>query len=267
MSKKRQGGVTIDQWWEETFKEREELLRATFGTTSPLGWVTAFSWDHPRLMIPGACALTFPPKDHRKLWLCLSHGLTQPLNPIPRTRPGDQSAYGWEFGILTPNECDWSPLILYELLTYIKETDVTIGPGQRVPMVFYEEGGKVRPQLRDLQLDDPYLPLGEMRALLIWPYLFYPERFTTSTGSFGILIGTSITGREWEMAKDTSTGHVLLLLLKTGIGQLSDISRTSIWDVGSYTEEWEQIRHLPEPDVEDQLFRMTKEVRRLRPMD
>ena len=95
-------------WWEKSFKEREELLRERLGQTDPLGYVNSFSWNDPNLIIPGACALCFPPQSvDRHHWLYLGHGLTQPLEPQPPI-PGRWSGYGCEFGILTRDTSPWA---------------------------------------------------------------------------------------------------------------------------------------------------------------
>jgi hypothetical protein len=80
----RRKGISEEErsriWWEKSFKEREELLRERFGETEPPGYVISFSWDDPDLIIPGACALCFPPQGaDRHHWLYLGHWLTQPL--------------------------------------------------------------------------------------------------------------------------------------------------------------------------------------------
>jgi len=225
------------------------MLQERFGDTSPPNWVTSFSWRDPRLVIPGACALTFPPTSDRGHWLCLTHGLTQPLRP---TAAGFQgvSGYGWEFGITTSQRADWAPYALYEILTYWKRTKRRIEVGHRVPMVFYDRKDGLRPLVRDIQPDDPYQPEGEVRALLFWPYLLHPGELVTSTGSFRLLIGATITQSEWAMAAATSSAHLLLLMVRARVYQTSDPKRNTLTTNPEWSQVWEEVRLLPQPTVE-----------------
>jgi hypothetical protein len=52
-----------------------------------------------------------------------------------------------------------------------------------------------------------------------------PSSFGTSVGSFQLLIGTTITEAEWAFAKEHSSKHLMLLLFRCGIGQISDLAR------------------------------------------
>jgi len=237
-------------WWEKTFHEREVLLRERFGETDPPGHVISFSWRD--LIVPGACALCFPPKiPERTHWLYLSHGLTQPLKPEPPVRER-WSGYGCEFAILTKEKSPWATDALYKLITYWKLAEATIGLGHRVPMAFFDDRSDdmIRPELGMVQQDDPVSPLGEMRALLFWTYMIQPKPLWTSTGYFDILVGTAITEREWEMAKETSSTHILYLLSQTGIGQVSELRRTTLTHDPRWSAEWKTIRQLSEEKVQ-----------------
>ncbi len=238
-------------WWEKSFKERGELLCERFGETEPPGSVTSFSWNDSNLVIPGACALCFPPQGaDRHHWLYLSHGLTQPLEPQPPIA-GRWSGYGCEFGILTRDKSPWAVNILYQLMTYWKAAGATIGIGHRVPLAFFDRnsGGEAQPELGMVQDGDPISPMGEMRALVFWKYSLQPTPLWTSTGYFDILIGSTITQLEWEMAKETSSAHVLLLLSRAGIGQGSELDRETVTADLRWAAEWDEIRALPDDEV------------------
>ena len=245
------------EWWEKTWKEREDLLRSVFGKTEPPDSVIAFSWDRLDMVIPGACTLVFPPKaQDRDHWLYLSHGLTQPLEPS--STENDVSAYGWEFALLTSQASKWAPETLYELLSYWMESKTRMEVGHRMPMVFYPgRDEQITPMLRDLEPADPYPPLGQMRALLLWPYLLYPGQFSTSTGYFGIMVGTTITQVEWDLAKATSSTHLLLLLCEEGIVQLSDLDRQSVTNRATFQAKWQKIRGLSQDQAEGLLRKAT----------
>ncbi len=238
-------------WWEKSFKEREELLRERFGQTDPPGYVNSFSWDDPELIIPGACALCFPPQSaDRHHWLYLGHGLTQPLGPQPPI-PGRWSGYGCEFGIVARDKSPWAVEILYQLMTYWKSAGATIGIGHRVPVAFFDRnsGGQVQPKLGMVHDSDPVPPVGEMRALLFWKYGLQPTPLWTNTGYFDILIGTTITQSEWQMTRETSSAHVLLLLSRAGIGQESELERATVTADPRWAVEWDEIRALPDDEV------------------
>jgi hypothetical protein len=238
-------------WWEKSFNEREDLLRERFGETDPPGYVSSFTWADPRLIIPGACALCFPPqREDRQHWLYLSHGLTQPWDPQAPI-PGRWSGYGCEFGIVTRDKGPWAVDILYLLMTYWKSDGATIGVGHRVPLAFFDRsaGGQAQPELGMIQDSDPVPPVGEMRALVFWKYSLQPKPLWTNTGYFDILIGTTITRAEWQMIKETSPAHVLLLLSRAGIGQESEMGRVTVTADPRWAVEWNEIRSLPDDEV------------------
>ena len=235
-------------WWERTFREREVVLHDRFGPTEPPGVVTAFSWSDINLIIPGACALCFPPEAlGRPHWLCLSHGLTQPDEPQPPV-PGQWSGYGCEFGIATREKSPWATEILYQLLTYWKSEGLPIGPGARVPLAFFgqDSPSTIQPRLGMIEGDEPTPPIGEMRALLFWQYRCQPKPLWTSTGYFDLVIATTITQEEWDFAKETSSAHLMLLLERAGIGQLSDLHRSSLTSDPRWQAELETVRSLAE---------------------
>lgn len=89
-----------------------------------------------------------------------------------------------------------------------------------------------------------------MRALLFWPYRLQPKPLWTSTGYFDLLIGTTVTAIEWQMARDTSSTHLVYLLSRAGIGQVSDLVRTTVTDDPQWLKEWEAIRGLPNDGIE-----------------
>jgi hypothetical protein len=246
------------RWWMSTFKEREDLLRERFGQTDPPAYVTSFSWSDPDLIIPGACALCFPPDESdRPHWLYLSHGLTQPLEPQPRVL-GRWSGYGCEFGILTREKSHWPVEVLHQLMTYWKSEGATIGIGHRVPLAFFgrHSSNEVHPELGMVQEGGTVPPVGEMRALLFWKYGLQPKPLCTRTGYFDVLIGTTITQGEWQLAKETSSAHLVLLLARAGIGQVSDLRRQTVTEDPRWSAGWDEINTLPE----ERVLRLLEEV-------
>src|SRR5688572_21796548 len=99
-------------FWERTWRERSAEIERLFGKTEPPDTVTAFH-HRESFLCPGACALTFPPREesrdpprHRRDdWLYLSLGLSQPLDrkQVDKARAAGSasSGYGIEFAFVT----------------------------------------------------------------------------------------------------------------------------------------------------------------------
>ena len=223
------------RWWEQTWGERQEEVERVYGPShppgSPEGYVTAFAWDD--VSIPGGCCLVFPPREaaepwHRD-WVYAGLGLTQPLGPedVPGSREeaADRPGYDAEFGIVLAEPADWAPSLIRQLMWYVR-AEMPIGAGDRMPFgAERTSDGTIDANIGDQAADGVPL-VGEMRALLFWPYLAAPRStFTTATGSFTLLIGTAITAGEWEFARRLSSEHLLLLLHRAGVGQRSDLHR------------------------------------------
>ena len=254
--------VAVDEWWEReghsageapwwvnVFRERETLLRDTFGMTSPPEHVFPLEWQDSALRVPGACALSFPPTTGRHHWLTVSHGLTQPLT-VSEVVPHGVSGYGWEFALQTGVEAPWAPDLLEQLITYWKLTGRRIDIGHRVPTLFQRTPSwGVRAWVKKAGPDVPDR-IGDIEALLFWPYLYVNQDFATTTGRFGILVGTGITHEELRMAKETSSAHLMLLLCWAGVGQQTDPYRTSVTKAERVVREWDRIRALSTAEAE-----------------
>jgi hypothetical protein len=240
--------IEMREWWERTWQEREDLIRRIFGDTQPPGMVRAFFWEELRYGVPGGCAMIFPPRLSRLDWLVLTHGMSQPFGPAEVHGSDHPSAYGYEFGILSKKEPVWAPAALRLLITYVKQSGKPILRGHRVPFAFFKDSeNTIRPHLGKTALDQQ--PYGETRALIFWPYMLHPSGFSTSTGYFSILIGTSITEMEWDMAKATSSEHLLVLLFRAGLGQVCDLERRTLTLSSQWKLEWEYICRLSQEEA------------------
>ena len=246
-------------FWERTWEERGDEIRRRFGETDPPGLVISFSWKDLRL--PGACALVFPPVSdasnpkgpwHRRPdWLYLTLGLTQPLDKkqVQRERQAgkEYSSHGFELGFLTAAKNNWPIKALYVLVTALTE-GLDLKWGDRVALGLYEDAqgvGVYSGKLSALGLDAAQVrSVGNMRAVVIWPYLFPDVNFVTSTGKGMIFIATGITEDEWALAKATTTAQVLLLLFRAGVGQRTDPHRASVLDDPRLNEEWKVIESM-----------------------
>jgi hypothetical protein len=240
---------------ERTWKEREEEVRRRFGPTDPPNWVHSFSWNDIRL--PGGCALVLPPVERsnnplgawheRSHWLYLTLGLTQPSTKKQMQDERDAgrqySSFGFELGILTDEKCAWPIQALYLLTTHVTE-GVQIKWGDRFAFGLRKtEAGDLAPftgHASTLGLE----PVGDLRAMLFWPYVLKDSSFVTSTGKAMIFVATGITEDEWALAKETTTAHLLLLLCRAGIGQRTIPERQSILNEPQWQEEWRRIELL-----------------------
>src|SRR5262245_39646238 len=243
------------EWWESKWKERESLLRQRFGETQPPGHVTAFFWDDIRWTVPGGCAIIFPPHlPSRSHWLTLTHGLTQPASPAAHQHRAEMSGIGYEYGFVTRTNSPWTCEGLKQLMTYVAQSANPILQGHRVPMWFQiGDNAMMNPVIGIPVVEEGDRPVTQMRAVLFWPYQLEPRVLSTSTGGFRVLIGTTITKLEWEMAKASSSAHLLLLLTTAEIGQLSDVERTSVTDNSKLAKEWDKIQRLEIAEVEREL--------------
>lgn len=254
-TRSRSGSSAEDylDWWNTTWKEREDLIKAAFGETSPPDVVSAYFWNDLEVRVPGACGMLFPPQPPRRTeWLTLSHGLTQPVSPDEVKSADSPSGYGWEFAVLSKAKPMWAVALLYQVITYLRQTRRRIDAGHRVPFTFaIDRDVQVVAKLGKPAHHDS--TFGGIRALLFWPYLQYPTGFTTRTGSFGILVGTGITEAEWQLAKETSSPHMLLLLCEAGVGQVTDPKRATITESGRWASEWLRIRSMTPTEVDRRL--------------
>jgi suppressor of fused protein SUFU len=241
-------------FWERTWKEREQEIRRRFGPTDPPDHVVAFSWSDVR--IPGACALVFPPVERsptlellhpRSYWLYLTLGLTQPIDKkqFERDRQAGKqfSSYGFELGFLTRERCDWPIDALYIFMSHITE-GLELNWGDRFAFGFSERQVGVLDVFTAAPTAVGLEPLGNIRAVLFWPYLMPDTTFITSTGKGMIYIATGITLDEWELCKATTTPQLLLLLCRAGILQLTDPRRESVLKSPRWRDEWKKTESL-----------------------
>jgi hypothetical protein len=225
--------------------------------------VVSFSWQ-PRPRVPGACALTLPPTEganlpQRREWLFLTMGMSQPLDGREvrdrRAQGLFHSGLGYELGVLTDAPATWPAKLLYDLITYVTEPDAegVVGWGDRFALGIYVVDGAEQAFVGAVDLQ----PIGELRGLLVWPYLPKPF-FLTSTGKADVLIATGITQGEWDLAKSTSSPHLLLWLTRMGIGQRTSITRACLTRDPAAMAEWANIRALSNEEAFDQLKQSVK---------
>jgi hypothetical protein len=239
-------------FWERTWEERGDVLKLAYGDTSPPETVVSFSW-RDRIRCPGACALPLPPieasrdpiRHRRDDWLYLTMGLSQPLDrkqvKAEREAGKSYSSYGFELGFIVPDQCDWPADALYGFVTHITD-GVEIKWGDRFAFGFTEQADGSLAGFTGHPEQLGVTPFGSIRAVFFWRYLFPDWDFVTSTGKFMILIATGITEREWQVAKETTTAHLLLLLCRSGVGQRTLVNRKCLFDSPRWQDEWDKIK-------------------------
>ena len=63
--------------------------------------------------------------------------------------------------------------------------------GDRFPFHFHSRQGELSVRTAS-SATKPVTPVGKIRAVLFWPYLFSDWEFVTSTGKFMVMMGTGI---------------------------------------------------------------------------
>jgi hypothetical protein len=236
-------------WWKRSWQDRFDSITASLGPA--LDEIATLSWAN-EIRVPGACVLTLPPVIHpsgetiscpiRNQWLHLSMGMSQPVEEFTDGR-------GYELGVLTADACSWPAELMYDLVTYLTEDDAqSFSWGDRFGFGIYLVDG-----VEKYWVGGSDLPaIGELRALLIWPYLAKPQ-VLTSTGAVDLLIATGITQGEWDLAKGTSSAHLLLWLSQQSVGQRTDLARTCLARDQSAMAQWRKVSELNEQEVLAQL--------------
>jgi hypothetical protein len=164
-----------------------------------------------------------------------------------------KSGYGWELAVVTGENEPWAIQLLSLLMGYTQEQGARpLDEGHWMPFGFSSRERLLLPFVgwaRELGFE----PEGVVQVLAFWPYLFPRSAFATSTGSFGILVATGITTGEFELVEKTSVAHVLLLLCKAGLGQLTDPRRVHVLRDSKHEKEWQRIAKLTEQDAAREL--------------
>lgn len=259
------------EWWAITWAERRLVIADTYGESHPpgtdLGTVAAFPADMRKgARVPEACVLVFrpEPKAKRPHWTYMTLGLSQPLAPhedgVDQTTVESPrlSRTGVEVAFVTKDAKYWGPFALFQIARYVLDSKEPIRPGARLPFRFIRPSGPGADRdaiLTALGMVPPnHTGVGDMASLLFWPALDRDGPFVTSTGRFDLLVGTAITGPEWDLAKATSSVHLLLLLVKMGNGQKTEALRKCLSLDPKAMAEWEKIKGLTRDQVLEALY-------------
>jgi hypothetical protein len=268
--RRRTMGADFDrEWWEAKWTEQEDALFSAFGPSHPVdsaeGYVTSFNFaDVP---LPGACVYTFRPnegsaagdRESRKQWLYMTHGLSQwpsaSAMAEARSRGNRLAGGGVEYALVFDEASDWAPGLLRWVMKYV-HGQRPINAGDRVPFQFESlEPGDVRWAIGVSDAGDP-CAADDTQALVFWRYLSPFGSFTSPFGEFEMRVATTITAPEWELAKATSSCHLLLLLEWAGIGQRSVPGRPSVTERPGWEEEWTMLGTLPFAEAKNRLQKL-----------
>jgi hypothetical protein len=217
--------------WRQLWDERTKSVTDVFGSMVPKGMVVPFSWK--QFVLPGACAMTFGPSSGRGHYTYMTLGLTQP-NAMNNVVPP------WEFGLKAKEQATWPVQLLYDLLTYWLDQKPGIRRGFLLPLTFFRDATRALCAGLADPLDGLDL-VGSIRGLYLWDDLEH-VRFKVSRGDFGLMVGVAVTEDEIQLARQTTPPHLLLLLKRMQIMQLSDPLRESVMTLPGAEREWERIR-------------------------
>lgn len=256
------------EWWRKAWAERVAAIEDGFGKSTPPGAPPGTLLELPaelraKNQVPGGRIALFPPDRARKrdFWLFSTVGLSQPneepKGPVDPENPAP-SRHGFEVAVATTELQPWAFIALCQMAKVALEPPAPIRIGTRIPFLFAKpKGSGADEELTPCigQLPANHEVKGEITSAILWPSLDRDGPFVTSTGRFDVLIATAITMPEWELAKATSSGHVLLLLRDAGVGQTSDPMRKTITTNEVWKRAWEnRIQKLTREQVLGKLY-------------
>ena len=222
-------------WWRSTFEERIALTSRAFGASGLEDETVPLALADPDGDVADACILNLAPCQGRAEWLHIGLGLSQPHAPRA-------PASSWEICIRTRDEGEWSGLLLHDLLLHHVQAAEHPREGEGFPIGFYDSG--FDPRLC-LLFDNPpqrsFRRTSAMRGLVLWRDLAHRSAFETRTGRFRLLTGTTVTQGELELGETASPAHLMLWLVRMGVGQVSDPDRGCLLDEPGAMDEWEEI--------------------------
>ncbi len=258
------------EWWLGAWSEREKALTEAYGESLPPGAPPGTVVSMPPELqgegrVPGGSIYMFPPKPEAKRphWYFATLGLSQPIRKedVPSFSPDSPapSRFGLEWAIAVKEPANWAVIALFSLAQFALKPPAPIKPGARMPFLFAKPKADPEATLENLvpvlgTLPRDYTPAGEIVSLLLWPALDRDGPFVTETGRFDLLVATGITQDEWELAKGTSSLHLLRLLLEVGDGQATDPLRKSALASEEGKAAWGRIAALSRDAILDGLY-------------
>ncbi len=228
---------SADTGWSALWDERERAVLSVMGDLDPPDRVVPFSWAGK--VLPGACALCFPPSEARDHYTYMTLGPTQPADI-------GMSPLCWEFAINVGAPAAWPYQVLFDLISHWLYDRAEIGPGYLLPLLFFESVDSCLCAGLGRAIDKLKV-VGAIRGIYLWD--LDHRRFRVSSGEFGLLIGVPVTNDEIELADRSTPAHLMLLLKRLNVLAAADPMRGSVLERPDAEAHWRQIRELPEPRV------------------
>lgn len=216
--------------WRKVWDERGRAVGQVLGETIPPNEVLPFSWKE--VSLPGACGLTFGPSANRPHYTYMTLGLTQPI------RAGD-ALPEWEFALKASELATWPHQILFDLLTYWLDQKPKIRRGLFLPLTFFQDSND-RLCAGLTEKTDRLSVVGDIRGLYLWGDS-ESLQFKVSSGDFGLLVAIAVTEDEIKMARRMTPPHLLLLLKRMQIGQISNPLRKSVTTLRGAGAQWDRV--------------------------
>jgi hypothetical protein len=219
--------------WAAHMYAREGAYRAIFGESHPDGRI--LTPPHGKLAAnwPGGGIFAYKPGNGRRGWHYVTHGLSQPEAPAMERESGDDTASGLgvELVISTPDQCEWAPHVLFNLVSFMR---------------FHPAGRPVWPRDR-LPCGGPLLPGSKLTHLLATLSPEYENAIRLPGGHCDLVHLAGVTDAEMVQAKSfgtSSSGSMILeeVLLRLGAGVLTDPGRDCLAAHPKFTATWQAVR-------------------------
>jgi hypothetical protein len=216
-------------------KAREDALEHIFGKSHPNGDI--LSPTDPNLMInwPGGGLYQYPPNEKLHAWHYVTSGLAQPVpdDDSTATPDGRYSGFGIELVISAPEQANWAPDVLLNLVRYLlfQENARVILPGDRLPC-----NG---PLVRDTDTKLSFLVATSSPE--------YATEIMLPGGRCDLVHLVGVTepeiGRALSLGKGTAGSIVLCRVLEEmGVGCVSDPGRACLTTHRDFEQTWNRIR-------------------------
>lgn len=224
--------------WLAQFQERRELLQSVFGESFPHNTVTSFAWKE--FVLPGACSMTFAPRDTRSYYSAVTLGLSQPLD--------DREAMtNFEFIIKSFSTGKWINQLLYDLLTYWMDQRPPNYRGLFLPVsMFLNSGGELCSGLTSRR--HGLKTCGDIVGLFLWDESDCIA-FKSSESPFQLVAVVLVTQNELALSQLRTPPHLLLLLCHFGVAQIAQPLRRCVTSIDGFSSVWNRIERLSHAQV------------------
>jgi hypothetical protein len=208
---------------------REAALKSIFGEQEPPGTILTPVAPSLSLNWPGGGVFPFPPREGRKGWHYVTHGLAQPDHLETPPDEGDVSGLGIELVMSTPAGSAWAPDVLFNLVTLLLFDP---NPPTLLPLHRVSGGGPI--------VEGTDTPL---RHILCVTSGDYPSLIRLPGGLCELVHLTGVTDAEVQRAKAWGPGEGGSMILQQvleelGVGTLTDPDRRSLTERDDFEAVW-----------------------------